>query len=140
MLVRPRFILLSLVTILFWTCSTEQALSPEDLVREYAQYINQGKLKEAKSISTPAGIAYLDALSEIIIASATSLDTTEIQIKKIECEQVENGTMRCFSLEFDGFEEYKNEYWLVETEKGWRVDRPATKGEVENSEEILEKE
>jgi len=136
--IRSIFIVISLFSVLLWTCSSEQPLSPEDIIHQYAQYINQGKLEQAKNISTSSGQAYIDALSEIIIASATSLDTTEIHIKTIQCKQTNTG-MHCISLEYDGFEEYENEYWLVQTETGWLVDRPAAEGTVKNTEEILEK-
>ena len=137
MLTPRRFILLNLFFIIMWTSCTEESITPEDCVRQYAQYINQGKLEEAKNMCTPSGQAFLDALGEIITASASSLDTNEIKIKSVECQQT-NDTIHCISLEYDGFEDYEKEYWLVQSDRGWLIDHPTNKGAIKNSEEVLE--
>ncbi len=85
MLTSFRFLFLSFILVFICTSCSEDQMSPEDCVRQYAQFINQGKLEEAKDMCTPSGQAFLDALGEIIIASASSLDTSGIKIKSVEC-------------------------------------------------------
>lgn len=121
------------------TCSKEQK-TPEDCVRAYAQLVNQGKLDDAKKICTPAGQAFLTALGDVITASETTPDSSEIIIKSIECHQQAIDSVYCISLEYDGFEEYEKTYWLVQQEQEWLIDQPSAKGVLEKSEETLEKE
>jgi len=118
-------------------CSKDQ-LSPEDCVKTYAQLLNQGKLKEAQKLCTPAAQAFLTALGDVIAASETSPDSTEIIIKTIQCQHLSVDSVYCISQEYDGFEEYEKTYWLILQEDKWLIDQPSAKGILEKREERLE--
>lgn len=130
-------LLISLFFLGSLSCSKEQ-LSPENRVKSYAQLVNQGKLEEAKKMCTPAGQAFLTALGDVITASETSPDSSEIIIKTIQCQELSPDSVYCISLEYDGFEEYEKTYWLIQLEKRWLIDQPSAKGILEQSEEVLE--
>lgn len=131
--------LLSLLLLGSIACSTDQ-IGPEECVRRYAQYVNQGKLDEAKTLCTPAAQAFLTALGDIITASETAPDSSEITIKSIQCHAQAVDSVYCVSVEDDGFEAYEKTYWLVQQNDQWLIDQPSAKGTLEKREEILEKE
>lgn len=139
MLCIGRYIATIFLVLLVVSCSSEQENTPENRVRTYAQLINQGKLEEAKSMCTPAAQAYIDALSEIMLAAQNAADTSSISIKQIKCEQGQDSIL-CTSVEYDGFEEYEKNYFLIKKEEQWWIDQPLTKGAIQNSEEVLEEE
>lgn len=119
-------------------CAKEKN-SPQECVRAYAQYVNQGKLEEAKKLCTPAAEAFLTALGDVISASQTTLDSSEIVIKSIQCHKQAADSVYCISIENDGFETYEKTYWLVQHNEKWLIDQPSAKGTLEKREEILEK-
>ena len=134
-----RFFFFYLFLSLLCSCSSQQEKTAEGCVRQYAQFINQGKLEDAKKMCTPAGQAFLNALGEIITASASPTDSSEIKIKSISCLTSKDTTF-CTSVEYDGFEESEKKYCLIKTKTGWLIDRPLRESSIKNREEILEKE
>jgi hypothetical protein len=120
------------------SCTDDQA-SPEEVVREYSQLLNEGQLDAAKAYCTPAGAAYLEALYEVMMASETSIDTMPVEIQQVQCT-LKEATAFCQTRENDGFETYEAEYHLQLTSEGWKIDQPLVQGETSSSEEIIDAE
>lgn len=133
----------SLATLLLLSlgaCSNEQAEStPEAVVQQYAQWVNNGQLEQAKSLCTPAAVAYLDALAAVIEAAETTPDSSLIKIEGIKCTLATDGqTAHCEGNIDDGYERYTEQFFLSQHNGQWLVDHKPESGTMHSSEEVLE--
>lgn len=123
-------------------CTPEPPPTPEEVVRQYVTLLGQGRTDDAKALCTPAGQAFLVALEAVMSASETRPDSSLVDIRSIQCSplKIAASTMgtRCITTEFDGFEEYRAEYRLVQLPEGWRIDADPEKGKTSSGEEVLQ--
>ena len=127
---------LSLLILLAITSCGEAELSPEQVLVQYVQLVNQGQLEAAKQWCTPAAVAHLDALAAVMDAAESAIDSTAVQVEILLCETTAEG-LQCEVEIHDGFGPYVDHYQLVHTPEGWRVDQAAATGTTETHEEVM---
>ncbi len=116
-------------------------LTPEEVVDQYVQWLYSGDIEQAKTLCTPAAIAYLDALSAVIEAAETPVDSGQLSIESIKCVHSDDQlSARCEGVIDDGFERYSEAYLLSLEDGQWRIDHKPDSGTLHSSEEILEPE
>ena len=123
----------------FTACQTEtKQASPEQVVEQYAQLLHLGEIEQAKSLCTPAANAYLDALSAVIEAAETGLDSSESKIEAIRCVQSEDLlSAQCEGSFDDGFERYTEAFLLSFVNDQWLIDHQPDSGTLHSTEEVL---
>lgn len=132
-------VVLACMLLFCFSCNTVEPPTPEEVVSEYVQLVNEGQLDAAKVHCTPAGAAYLDALYAVMTASETTLDTLPVDVQVLNCT-LSDSTALCLTKENDGFETYEASYHLQLTKDGWKIDQPPVEGETSTSEEVIDSE
>ena len=126
-----------LLAVALYACGGHDA-SPEKVVQQYAQWVNTGQIEQAKSVCTPAGVAYLDALAAVITSTEGNLDSSVVTIESVQCTLGPNQqTAQCKGWIDDGYERYQETYVLQLHEGEWHIDHQPEQGTLQSSEEEL---
>lgn len=129
---RKLFLWFSLLACL-WTCESDPATPPEEVIRMYQAYIDQNQFDQAAQLSTPAEQKRLQELEQMIAADveSTILETT---FERIDCE-IQSDTTRCTCLLEDQYEAYTAMFVLVKSNGNWLIDLPEDEA-IEYDEEL----
>lgn len=129
---RKLFLCFSLVACL-WSCESDPATPPDEVVRMYQAYIDQNQFDQAAQLSTSAEQKRLQELEQMIAADmdSTILETT---FERIDCE-IQSDTARCTCLLEDQYEAYTAMFILVKNSGNWLIDLPEDE-EIEYDEDL----
>ena len=131
-----------ILPLFFVACqSGSSELTPEEVVDQYVQWLHNGDIEQAKTLCTPAATAYLDALSAVIKATETPVESGQLRIESIKCVRSNDQlSIQCEGIIDDGFERYSEAYLLSLENGKWRIDHKPDSGKLHSSEEILQPE
>jgi len=119
-----RLLLLALLGLLACQSDPKQPETPEEVLRQYQQYIDNNQFEAAKSLSTAKGQEWLTELASIIEDEQPDSTILTTRFLSINCGVPNEEVLICECVLEDEYEKYTAEYRLVKSGKGWLVDAP----------------
>lgn len=109
-----------------WSCKRDhqQALPPEEVIRQYQAFIDANRYEEAKALSTPQEQVRLDGDAELMAMLPADSTLTRTIFLKMNCKEVARDVVHCNCLLEDQEGEYEAVFKLVKIDGVWRMDVP----------------
>lgn len=127
-----------IIAFLLWSCGSEEPPppdKPEEILKLYQGYVDKNLLEKAKTLSTPAGQAWLNELKAIIEEEQPDSTLFHTNFLSVDCAG-EGDTLLCQCVLEDQYERYTSDYHLVKLNGQWLVDAPQDEIQIDN--DILE--
>ena len=106
--------------------------TPEAIVRKWQNHLDRNEFKEAKRISTPNAIEWIETIEGFLAEEELDSLTTTTEFLNMKCYEKGNDA-NCVYLFIDeeGFQ-FEDTFFLKKMDNLWLVDIPEEEGDLDN--------